>query len=338
MDIYVANRPSLLAILGSSMRKCIFRIISKGPIPSHLAFILDGNRRFAKKENLDAGAGYRAGFSSLLSTLKYCYELGVKYVTIFAFSIDNFRRRPDEVQKVMDLVLEKTEGILKEESLIDAYGIGVRFVGNLKLLSEPVRVAAEKAMKATAKNTRCVLFICVAYTSTDEIVHSVQESCKDKSNKIDSSKTHKACNGIEGGECGKEIDNGITLGVQEYATNNAVTKGAEVTGKSNGVIVNSFRTENGVISVGGIEKMPSPPCIKKMDIEKQMYLAAPEPDILIRTSGENRLSNFLLWQTSTCLLYSPAALWPEIGLRHLAWAVINFQRTHSYLEEKKKYL
>ncbi|KAJ0040724.1 hypothetical protein Pint_28701 [Pistacia integerrima] len=77
--------------------------------------------------------------------------------------------------------------------------------------------------------------------------------------------------------------------------------------------------------------------INLVDIEKHMYMAvAPDPDILLRSSGEARLSNFLLWQTSNCLLYSPAALWPEIGLSHLVWAVLNFQRNHAYLEKKKK--
>jgi ditrans,polycis-polyprenyl diphosphate synthase len=94
-----------------------------GPIPNHLAFIMDGNRRYAKKEKLEEGAGHRAGFSVLMSMLKYCYELGVTYVTIYAFSIENFKRKPDEVQNLMDLILEKIEGLLKEESLVNKYGV-----------------------------------------------------------------------------------------------------------------------------------------------------------------------------------------------------------------------
>ncbi|GAB2254413.1 hypothetical protein Droror1_Dr00022222 [Drosera rotundifolia] len=74
-----------------------------------------------------------------------------------------------------------------------------------------------------------------------------------------------------------------------------------------------------------------------VDIEKHLYVGiAPDPGILIRTSGESRLSNFLLWQSAHCILYSPSVLWPEIGLRHLVWAIINFQRHNSYLEKKKK--
>ncbi|KAH6820765.1 Undecaprenyl pyrophosphate synthetase family protein [Perilla frutescens var. hirtella] len=263
----------VVELFGSSvsyMRRWLFRVLSVGPLPSHLAFILDGNRRYARKWNLGEGMGHRAGFLSLMTLMKYCNELGIKYITIYAFSIDNFKRKPDEVQYVMDLMLEKIEGLLKEESIVNQYGVRVEFVGNLKLLNETVRVAAEKAMKATANNHRSILLIAVAYTSTDEIAHAAQESCHDK------------------------------------------------------IKINA-NAENKVINLA--------------DVERHMYMAvAPDPDILVRTSGETRLSNFLLWQTSNSLLYSPKALWPEIGLRHLVWAVLNFQRVHPYLERRKKLL
>ena len=77
--------------------------------------------------------------------------------------------------------------------------------------------------------------------------------------------------------------------------------------------------------------------VKLTDIERHMYMAvAPDPDILIRTSGETRLSNFLLWQSAYCCLYTPSVLWPEIGFRHFVWAILNFQRNRLYLERKKK--
>ncbi|KAM7256758.1 hypothetical protein ACFE04_012499 [Oxalis oulophora] len=250
--------------IAAFFRTCIFRVLSVGPVPTHLAFIMDGNRRFAKKNDLQQGAGHKAGYLALMSLLNYCYELGVKYVTIYAFSIDNFRRQPDEVNLVMDLMLEKIEGLLKEESLVNRFGVRVCFIGTLKLLTEPVRIAAEKVMKATANNTKCVLLICVAYTSTDEILRAIEGTCKEQ------------------GQC--------------------------------------------------------PSSIKLVDIEKHMYMSiAPEPDVLIRTSGETRLSNFLLWQTSSTLLYSPNALWPDIGLRHLVSAVLNFQWNYSHFEKKKKH-
>lgn len=270
----------IFAHVGSFLRKCIFRILSVGPVPSHIAFVMDGNRRYAKKKNFVEGAGHRVGFLALMSMLQYCHELGVKYVTIYAFSIDNFKRRPEEVQSIMELMLEKIEELIKEESIVNRYGIRVYFVGNLKLLSKSVRLAAERAMAATVGNSKAVLSICIAYTSTDEIVHAVQESCEEKWDAT-----------------------GVEYDLIELE-------------------VNEMSQEVNAISV--------------LNIEKHMYMAvAPDPDILIRTSGETRLSNFLLWQSAYSLLYSPSVLWPEIGFWHLFWAVLDFQRNFAYLEREK---
>ena len=129
----------LVGGLVTFLRICLFKVISTGPIPDHIAFIMDGNRRYAKKHNFAEGSGHKAGYSSLVSMLGHCYELGVKYVTVYAFSIDNFKRRPNLVKFLMDLMLEKIELLLGEEGLVNQYGLRIYFFGNLKLLSEPVR-------------------------------------------------------------------------------------------------------------------------------------------------------------------------------------------------------
>ncbi|XP_059301075.1 dehydrodolichyl diphosphate synthase CPT3 [Lycium ferocissimum] len=273
--------------ISSFLRQCIFSVLSVGPVPSHIAFIMDGNRRYSKKENLPDGDGHRAGFSALMNMLKYSYELGVKYVTVYAFSIENFKRRPEEVESLMKLMQEKIDELIKEESIVNRLGIRIYFQGNLKLLSDPVRSAAERAMVKTAGNSKAVLSVCVAYTSTDEIVHAVQESCEEKWDEI-----------------------------RKPDADNAV--GNLIRVEENGKYKNEHR-------------------IGVTDIDRHMYMAVvPDPDIIIRTSGENRLSNFLLWQSAHCLIYSPTALWPEIGLRHLIWVVLDFQRNYLYLKEKKK--
>ncbi|CAA0823524.1 Dehydrodolichyl diphosphate synthase 6 [Striga hermonthica] len=262
----------LLECFWSFLRKCIFSILSVGPIPRHIAFIMDGNRRYAKKRNLQEGAaGHRAGFSALMRMLQYCYELNIKYVTIYAFSIDNFKRRPEEVQSTMQLIQEKIEGLIEEESIVHRYGVRVHFIGNLKLLSKPVRSAAERAMQATMQNSRAVLSICLAYTSTDEIMRAVEKTCSERKRAV-------LISGDEG-ECRVDV----------------------------------------------------------ADVDRAMYMAvAPDPDVLVRTSGETRLSNFLLWQSTSTLLYSPGVLWPDIGFRHLVLAVLDFQRNFTYFEKKQK--
>ncbi|KAF6171667.1 hypothetical protein GIB67_042182 [Kingdonia uniflora] len=108
---------------------------------------------------MQEGEGNKVGFLALMSMLNYCYELGIKYVTFYAFSIGNFNHRPSKVQYVMDLMQEKIEGLLKEENIVNSYEIRIYFLGNLKLLNEPVRLAVEKAMAATTKNDKAVLMI-----------------------------------------------------------------------------------------------------------------------------------------------------------------------------------
>nr|ATD87115.1 cis-prenyltransferase 1 [Parthenium argentatum]BCU09027.1 cis-prenyltransferase [synthetic construct] len=271
MDI--KQRTRIYNNLCSFARKCIYGILSVAALPNHIAFIMDGNRRYSKQHNLVDGEGHKVGYSSLMSMLRYCYELGVKYVTVYAFSIENFKRSPEEVQSLMDLMEEKIEGLVKEESLVNQYGVRVHFVGNLKLLTKPVRLAADRAMKATAKNSKAVLSICIAYTSTDEILHAVEESCEEKWNEVK--------------------------------------------------VLNGRKHEKDIINVS--------------DIERHKYMAvAPDPDIIIRTSGETRLSNFLLWQSGNCLLCSPSVLWPEIGFRHLVQAILEFQHKLYYLNKQKQ--
>lgn len=142
-----ASLPGLLRVLLSYLRNFLWRVLSVGPIPNHIACIMDGNRRYAKKYIRDDREGYRAAFTALLSFCKYCSQLKIKHLTLFAFSIDNFKRKPEEVKCVMDVMLEKTHFFLKEEALAKRYGIKILFVGNLDLLSEPLRLAAQQAME-----------------------------------------------------------------------------------------------------------------------------------------------------------------------------------------------
>ncbi|XXG39169.1 hypothetical protein AAC387_Pa01g0198 [Persea americana] len=279
---FLGNIPSFL-------RRCLFQVLSFGPIPHHIAFILDGNRRYARIHHLEAGMGHRYGFLALLSILKYCYELGVKYVTIYAFSIDNFKRKPDEVHYLMDLILEKLEVVLREENIVKQYGVKIDFLGNLKLFPEPVRKAAEKAMAATAQNNGTALLVCVAYTSTDDIVHAIQGLYKEKQARI-----QQTAEGKQMGDDDEPVECSGGSNLEEFSVSSA-------------------------------------------DLERHMYFAGyPDPDILIRSGGETRLSNFILWQSTFCLLNNPKALWPDISLWHLVWAILQYQRVHPFFEKKQR--
>ncbi|KAF2923844.1 hypothetical protein DAI22_07g223900 [Oryza sativa Japonica Group] len=242
----------VLASLQNFIRKCIVAVLSYGPMPKHIAFIMDGNRRYAKFRSIQEGSGHRMGFSALIASLLYCYEMGVKYITVYAFSIDNFKRDLTEVKSLMELMEEKINELLENRNVINKVNCKINFWGKLDMLSEPVRVAAEKLMASTAENKGLVFSVCMPYNSTSEIVIA----------------------------------------------------------------------EGGYISVA--------------DLDHHMYSAGcPDPDIVIRTSGETRLSNFLLWQTTFSHLQNPDPLWPEFSFKHLVWAILQYQRVHPYIEQSR---
>lgn len=274
----------------SFIRKIIFRVVRVGPIPTHIAMIMNGNRRYAEKKKLDVGAGHDAGALALSYVLDYCYELGIKYLTVYAFSTDNFKRNPNEVKKIMDLLKDCIPLLTR---ITKIRPMRVHFAGNLNLLSADLRAAALILMGDTADQSKFVFTICVCYSSSDEIIHAVRECCKEK--------------------CGGDHD------IQE------IRPGFDVNGNGNGGLLADSTDDDNVINM--------------VDIGKHMYMAiAPDPDILIRTGDEYRLSNFLLWQTSCSYLCCLRTLWPEFGIFHLLWVILNFQRKHLYFEKKKKLL
>ncbi|KAH9304792.1 hypothetical protein KI387_009196, partial [Taxus chinensis] len=247
-------------------RRFLIWIVSAGPIPQHVAIIMDGNRRYAANRKMMKLKGHEFGYSSLMHTLRDCYELGIEYVTVYAFSIDNFRRTQDEVETLMNLMHDKLEALIEKESLVNQYGIRVQILGDLGLLPERVRKAAERAMAFSKGNDKAVLNICAPYTATQEIVNAVE-----------------------------------------------------------GVITE--KAEEGIL-----EKKS----INAGDIERHLYTRnCPEPQLLIRTSGETRLSNFLLWQTCFSLLYVTPILWPEFSFRHLIRAVLEYQKCYPFLKQEK---
>ncbi|KAJ1286522.1 hypothetical protein BS78_03G358700 [Paspalum vaginatum] len=278
-DAMVAT--GVLSSVQNFLRKCLIAVLSYGPMPKHIAFIMDGNRRYAKFRRIQQGAGHRVGFSALIASLLYCYEMGVKYITVYAFSIDNFKRDPSEVESLMRLMEEKINELLEKRSVINDINCKINFWGDLDLLCEPVRLAAQKLMASTAGNTGLVFSVCMPYNSSSEIVNAVNEVCAERREMLQ--REHA---GNWGG----------------HAANNSV---------------------HSEISVA--------------DLDRHMYSAGcPDPDIVIRTSGETRLSNFLLWQTTFSHLQNPDTLWPEFSFRHLVCAILQYQRAYPYLEQNRK--
>lgn len=250
-----------------------------GPIPRHIAFIMDGNRRFAVKSNIGKSQGHSKGFDKLSEVLQWCLDMGVQEVTVYAFSIENFKRSQEEVDGIFDLARDKFRRLLSEKDKLMELGIRIEVIGNWNMFPKDIIESIAEAMTETRHNNRAVLSVAFAYTSRDEITHSIET---------------------------------IVAGVQRDEI--------ETTDITEELIARCLYTKD-----------------------------RPNPEMLIRSSGETRLSDFLLWQVSssnrwfhfpepTCHCSSPYlqttesfvhfvdVLWPEFKFWHLWAAVFQYQR------------
>ncbi|XP_044740541.1 dehydrodolichyl diphosphate synthase complex subunit DHDDS-like [Chrysoperla carnea] len=246
----------------SWLQNVAIQIIKAGPVPKHVAFIMDGNRRYAVKLNKEKIEGHSQGFHKLAQTLEWCRKIGINEVTVYAFSIENFKRSKEEVDKLLDLAREKFAQLLKEKDKLMKHGVCVRVIGKLSLLPPDIRKSIAEAMLMTKDNNRAYLNVAFAYTAREEITNAVET---------------------------------VITGVKKD-----------------------------LITVDDIDEELLSQC---------MYLSqSPEPDILIRTSGEIRLSDFLLWQLGGTELHFTNVLWPEFNLWHLLMAVFLYQRKYYSLQ------
>ena len=149
-------------------------IVRAGCIPKHVAFIMDGNRRFARERGWDVARGHRLGYDKLEEALRWCCELGVHGVTVYAFSIENFKRSAEEVAALMALTEEKLRSMSEEDNIIQRRGVRVRVVGDLSRVSSSLAAEMRRVMRMTQGNTRHTLTVCFSYTATNEIATAVR--------------------------------------------------------------------------------------------------------------------------------------------------------------------
>lgn len=234
---------------------CI-RILKCGPMPKHIAFIMDGNRRFAEKNMMRKVDGHRSGFVKMSETLQWCIHFGIREVTVYAFSIDNFKRSKDEVDGLMNLARENFKNLLDEEGNIMANGVRIRLLGNIDMLPDDVKKLAAKITYMSKDNAKVFLNIAVAYSSQFEMVTAMKD---------------------------------IVQGVEN--------------------------------------KELKPYQVTEEIISKCMYTSdMPNPDLLVRTSGELRFSDFLLWQISGTCVYFTKQLWPEFSFWNFFMSILYYQR------------
>ena len=213
----------------------------------HIAIIMDGNRRWAKERNLPSAMGHKKGVDALKAALKACHKFGVKYLTVYAFSTENWNRKPEEVAFLMELLANTIKNELKE---LHANGVVINFIGDLTKLNPKLQKILYDAMDYTKNNTGVRLQIAFNYGSRDEIVNAV-----------------------------KHI----------------------------------------------IEKGAKPEDITEDLISKELYTKdIPDPDLLIRTGGEMRVSNYLLWQIAYSEFLVMKEFWPEFDEELLSKAIFEF--------------
>jgi ditrans,polycis-polyprenyl diphosphate synthase len=136
---------------------------------------MDGNRRWAERRNLQRHAGHEFGFLQLKECLKWCLDLGVRVVTVYAFSIENFKRPSTEVDTLMKLAAERLLELVEEKGFLQRNSIRVQVLGDLELLPPHVQRAAAEAMRITRHHDRAVLNICMAYTAREEMLTAVRD-------------------------------------------------------------------------------------------------------------------------------------------------------------------
>jgi len=222
-------------------------------LPRHIAIIMDGNGRWAEKHTLGRISGHRRGAKSVKLTVKACREMGIQYLTLYAFSVENWLRPREEVDALMELLGEYLRSEIQE---MMKYDIRLTAIGDIDALNVSVRKILKEVMEKTAHNKGMVLNLALSYGGRDEIVEAVKGIVEDSRD-------------------GKIISQNIT---KELFSRYLYTK------------------------------------------------EIPDPDLLIRTSGEYRLSNFLLWQTAYTELYFTDVLWPDFRRKHLMEAIADFQR------------
>jgi undecaprenyl diphosphate synthase len=226
--------------------------INPNNIPLHVAVIMDGNGRWAKQQGEDRIFGHHEGVHSVRDIVEACGEIGVKYLTLYAFSTENWNRPKDEVDALMELLVST---ISMETENLNQKGVKLEVIGDIQSLPETCQIELAESIKETAANTRITLILALSYSSKWEITNAVKQIAQ-------------------------EVEKGSL-------------KPRDITAKHIEQFLNTK--------------------------------AFPDPELMIRTSGEHRISNFLLWQLAYAEFYFTDTLWPDFRKKDFFEAIISYQ-------------
>lgn len=224
--------------------------IDKENLPNHVGIIMDGNGRWAKERGLPRSAGHRVGAANLKTITEFASDMGIRYITAYAFSTENWKRPKDEVDALMELLLE----YLRDKKLLEGNQVRVKFIGDRSVLTDEIRKEMETAEAESKDRTRTTLYLAINYGGQQEIVNAV-----------------------------KNIANKITAGQM------------------------------------------SADDITQEAIGDELYTEIPDVDLIIRPSGEYRLSNFLLWQSAYSEFWFSNINWPDFTKEDFTRAILDYQ-------------
>lgn len=221
-------------------------------LPQHVAIIMDGNGRWAKRRHVPRSAGHAAGAETFRNIATYAKEIGLRYLTVYAFSTENWKRPKDEVDALMGLLRNYLEEALRD---MEKNQIHMAFFGDLEPLDPALRTLCEKVEAVSGRYNQCNVHICLNYGARDEIIHAASSFAAD--------------------------------------------------------------------CVAGKQK---PEELTEKIFSRYLYTGnVPDPDLIIRPSGEQRLSNFFLWQAAYAELYFTDVCWPDFKKEHLLQAIHAYQ-------------
>ena len=241
-------------------------------IPEHIAIIMDGNGRWATERGKQRSYGHQAGVEAVRRITSECTRLGVKYLTLYTFSTENWNRPADEIAALMGLVLTSLE-----DEIFMKNNVRFRVIGDIKRLPQQVQDKLQETMDHTAKNDAMTMVVALSYSSRWEIVNAMKETVKEA---------------LKSGSTYEEIESQLT----------------------------------------------------EQNFEKHLDTSfMPDPDLLIRTGGELRISNYLLWQIAYSELYFCDTYWPDFDEADLHKAIASYQnrqrrfgKTEAQVEEEEK--
>lgn len=248
-------KESAYAIVYRQYEKRLQNQINRTEVPEHVGLILDGNRRWARDMGLSVNDGHKYGFEKLKEVLRWCWQLGIHTVTVYALSTENFKRPTQEVNELLKLAESGFKDVLNSKEVVDNE-VKITVLGMLDLLSEPLRSTIAEATSKTKDYSKNKLNVAIAYGGRAEIVDATKK-------------------------------------IVESVMNGAIRKDE----------------------------------INEGTFSKFLYTAGQkDPDLIIRTSGEERLSGFLLWQSAYSEFYFLDVYWPELRRIDFLRAIRTYQR------------